>query len=84
MTNRRLIEAEWEKAARELDPVTSMLQRDELRNAFFAGTYAIRILLEKHISDSDENTPADHEIFASIEDEQKEWLAAVLLRRGKV
>ena len=78
-TNRRLLMAEqWDQFARAVVPVGApLVQRQEMRRAFYAGAQAILFRVIAAFAPEEEPTPEDLQIMSDLERELSDFAVAV-------
>jgi hypothetical protein len=70
----------FEKAI--LPPNCSDVQRQEMRRAFFAGSFVVMDVLAEAMSDSDDMTAADETVMIDLATEREMYLADMLAGRA--
>lgn len=78
-----LIEAGWRGfTAMAMPAAASQVQRDEMRNAFFAGAHHVFASILTLLDEGDEPTASDHRVMERIESELDAFLADFKKRHG--
>jgi hypothetical protein len=75
---RKLVSEQWNEFARQvLPPACGMIQRQEMRRAFYAGAESILFRVIQAFAPENEPTDADLQIMQDVSDELKDFATDV-------